>query len=555
MAGELLSVLNPHPYNKVVSNLGKKSGVDLRTFNRTRIAKNYWVDAKQFLSGTNRVLPHGIFELFGDYSGQDGSTVREEMIVWAYDNFRQLETCTGIALRQRNTDLKSYLENIRDERIASDEISIYILANMYRRHVFIYTKEWWWTTVIFVMPIDEKDVIVKCDLVLVYIRPGIYGEVKEIRAPTLPDSFSSKAHNTSSDTVTSIDATEGHNKSLEFATNPVPSGPSKTAATRRICKQKDKSIEPVVPRRSPQKGKTMNYKDFVSGLEDADHPELTSPKTKKTRGNLKQPSRTRIATQRKIQQARTRRLCSPPPPTRVTTASTPEHVPSVNAESMSTPTSTPMHVNIPVIPVNPDQEMNDAANTLLTLSGDADRNVEETLDNSGKLPIPSDDIDPARPPVAFEVNVIIDPKDNNLEINPGQIIGSAIKEENKNLTSTTTKEVPAKTKQQNKTVVTKHFSMKSYKLKRKPEIKRRFKCRICLEILDSVQKYNHHYREKHPPLPCPFCTRSFNAPRYLSRHLYSHAEIMYECDKCEKGFAFKSEYTAHKRRHITTMYA
>ena len=92
--------------------------------------------------------------------------------------------------------------------------------------------------------------------------------------------------------------------------------------------------------------------------------------------------------------------------------------------------------------------------------------------------------------------------------------------------------------------------MKSYSLKRKPEIKRRFKCRICPEILDSVQKYNHHYREKHPPLPCPYCTRSFNAPCYLSRHLYSHAEVMYECEKCDKGFAFKSEFTTHKRRHI-----
>ena len=99
--------------------------------------------------------------------------------------------------------------------------------------------------------------------------------------------------------------------------------------------------------------------------------------------------------------------------------------------------------------------------------------------------------------------------------------------------------------------MTKQFSMKSYKLKRKPEIKRRFKCRICPEILDSVKVYNHHYREKHPPLPCPHCNRVFNAPRYLSRHLYTHAEVMYECVECEKGFAFESEFTAHKRKHIT----
>ena len=53
MAKELLDVLNPHPYSKVVCNLGPKSCVDLRKFNRTRLAKNYWVNTKRFLSPTN----------------------------------------------------------------------------------------------------------------------------------------------------------------------------------------------------------------------------------------------------------------------------------------------------------------------------------------------------------------------------------------------------------------------------------------------------------------------------------------------------------------------
>ena len=354
------------------------------------------------------------------------------MIVWAYDNLRQLETYTGIALRQCNTTLRSYLEEIRDERNPGDEIVIYILANMYHRHVFIYTKEWWWTTVMFVMPIDEKDVIVKCDLVLVYIRPGIYGEVKEIRAPALPDSVGSKTHNTLSDTVTSVDTTEGHNKSLEFVTKPAVPGPSKTAATRCIHKQKDKTIKPTsaLPRRSPRKRKTMNYKDFVSGLDDADHPGLTSPKKEKVNANLKQPSRTRIAAQKKIQQARTQRLCSPPPPTQVTTLSTPDRTTS----EVGVPVPTPIReqTTISDVPAKPDQEMNEAANTLLSLSGDADRVVGETSDTiehseSGK---PSNiNADTPRPPVAFEVNVIIGPKNNRLEIKPSQIIGSAVKEE------------------------------------------------------------------------------------------------------------------------------
>ena len=72
-----------------------------------------------------------------------------------------METYTGIALRQRKTDLKTYIETLRDERNPGDEITFYLLAHMYHRHIFIYTKDWWWTTVLFVMPIEERDIIVK----------------------------------------------------------------------------------------------------------------------------------------------------------------------------------------------------------------------------------------------------------------------------------------------------------------------------------------------------------------------------------------------------------
>ena len=45
-------------------------------------------------------------------------------------------------------------------------------------------------------------------------------------------------------------------------------------------------------------------------------------------------------------------------------------------------------------------------------------------------------------------------------------------------------------------------------------------------------------------------THTLNSPRNLLKHLYTHTEAMYKCDKCDKGFRFKSQLTAHKWRHI-----
>ena len=137
-------------------------------------------------------------------------------------------------------------------------------------------------------------------------------------------------------------------------------------------------------------------------------------------------------------------------------------------------------------PTNPDLEMNEAANTLLSLSGNVNRTTDELKNTPKELDMTNTESELTRPPVALEVNVIIDPKDNSLEINPEKIIGSAIKEEYAKPVKQADVCVSEKTKKKVKTVSTKHFRMKSYKLKRKTEIKRRFKCRICPEILERV---------------------------------------------------------------------
>ena len=105
--------------------------------------------------------------------------------------------------------------------------------------------------------------------------------------------------------------------------------------------------------------------------------------------------------------------------------------------------------------------MNEAANTLLSLSGEAERSTTETTNLETQEPEQT-----PRPPVAFEVNVIIDPGSNQVEIKPNQIIGSAIKEEGTRDLVPNPDSTASKPKTKGKTV-TKQFSMKSYKLKQK----------------------------------------------------------------------------------------
>ena len=61
------------------------------------------------------------------------------MIGWSYDNFRMLESTFKVALTQCKTTLRAWLNEMADEHTPGDELTLYILARMYHRHVYVFS--------------------------------------------------------------------------------------------------------------------------------------------------------------------------------------------------------------------------------------------------------------------------------------------------------------------------------------------------------------------------------------------------------------------------------
>ena len=58
----------------------------------------------------------------------------------------------------------------------------------------------------------------------------------------------------------------------------------------------------------------------------------------------------------------------------------------------------------------------------------------------------------------------------------------------------------------------KDLNIRQYGIKRKYKLEWKFKCKLCGKKLSSVQEFNQHCLDNHPPLPCPDCTRMFISP-------------------------------------------
>ena len=184
MTAELLQGLKEKSYNTCVSNLTKTHCVNLKKFNRERLPEGTWITSKRFLSNTNRVVPNALFDLFGEFSNQTGSIIRDNMVGWTFDNFRMLEGVCRVAMEQRHTSLRVWINEMANENKCGDEIALYILSRMYRKHAFVYTQMFWWTSILYTLPIQERELVDQCEIVLLFLKPGVFGELHKIRPPT-----------------------------------------------------------------------------------------------------------------------------------------------------------------------------------------------------------------------------------------------------------------------------------------------------------------------------------------------------------------------------------
>ena len=142
------------------------------------------ITCKRFLTNSNRVVPNALFNLFGEFSDQTGSIVHDNIVGWAFDNYRLLENMCKIAMEQRKMTLRGWINKMVSEQTPGDEIALYILSRMYRKHAFVYTQMFWWTTLLYTWPVQEKEIMDKCKVVLVYMKPGAFGELQKIRPLT-----------------------------------------------------------------------------------------------------------------------------------------------------------------------------------------------------------------------------------------------------------------------------------------------------------------------------------------------------------------------------------
>ena len=195
IASELLAVIQKESFTKIVCGVDDRRGTNVEAVKRkyASLMKQHWVDTSGLLNSDGSPRPVGVYETFGRIVNKSGYEVKEEVIEWICDNRRELAANMSIAFSQKKLNIASWITKVEKDNYAADEFVLYSLCRLYDIHCILLTKFDPWSTISRQFSMTVEEVWAKSDLRLIFLEPGCYGEIKNIRQPPTGPPPSSKS--------------------------------------------------------------------------------------------------------------------------------------------------------------------------------------------------------------------------------------------------------------------------------------------------------------------------------------------------------------------------
>ena len=605
---ELMNAIYIKPYTGLIPYLSPSSALTLSDFEKCPLAKDHWLDLpieSTRRKGRKKRDPNSIFEAFGSYSDHDPIEVREEMLSAISIEFNYYQTVSWLILQLRKLTLSEWCNNMRAIDTPGDELSIFALSKLYKRHSVVYTKDKTWSTIGTSTPMNEKDVYQQCDLKFILmgkchfvqlikkpyvsmpllpLKPmesvyesGYYEDVSptESKLPTTlvsdPPSGNDNKSTTNHESaqycaVHGCEASDPHK--VVAIESPIIESPNMLEqesvnfpVAAKVCETTTSS---TLHDFNPLNESEPNLEFDMTDQDNAENPNLhvklmQDARTRKWEvkiRNLTQEQVDFISGPRLLptlaktdavvishDDSETQRVQDISEQEQQTLIDDINHdLPNANDEETSN------HPDKP--PVNIDEEP-----TPLSLKAKNKRPKRSTAKNinystmtvkENSADSDSDEYTPKPTPP---------PKlSNKRKPSASRIAAQQRKKRSTdrdkpkqdiiNITSQDSKATPVE-----KPTIG-ELNIKTVGLPKRVRT-RTFKCQICSFVCHSEKERNYHHKDNHGPLTCAVCSEVFDTPSGLHRHKYRHTDLKFTCESCGESFPFESQLKDHRVKHLT----
>ena len=183
MADELLFNVSNIKYTNYCSYISESDSVEVNEFPQSALYLRYWLDTSICISEYERVNKpvkrvinkSVILDTFAQYSTYSTAELRKMIKKEVETNWAWYEEVFGICLRMRMTPMKKWLHNQSLKSVPGDEMTIFVLSVIFRRHTIVYTKTRPWTTYAVTPNMSIEELHNQCETHLMYLGGGIFG--------------------------------------------------------------------------------------------------------------------------------------------------------------------------------------------------------------------------------------------------------------------------------------------------------------------------------------------------------------------------------------------
>ena len=183
MADELLFNVSNIKYTSYCSYISECDAVEVNEFPQGALYLRYWLDTSICISEYERVNKpvkrvinkSVILDTFAQYSTYSTAELRKMIKKEVETNWAWYEELFGICLRMRMTPMKKWLHNQSLKSVPGDEMTIFVLSVIFRRHTIVYTKTRPWTTYAVTPNMSIEELHNQCETHLMYLGGGIFG--------------------------------------------------------------------------------------------------------------------------------------------------------------------------------------------------------------------------------------------------------------------------------------------------------------------------------------------------------------------------------------------
>ena len=194
IAEELLSLVSPYNYWTVIPCLTTDDFMPLRRFQTSILGNLLTIDKTNCVH--NGIINNDcLFSMFGKFSEEDADSVRTDAMERIKTGER-VYTCVGqIFFARREITFKEWALMACSQNYYGDELLLFVLCRVFHCHAIVVCYDRYWTTLEPEGEIGIDELLDACDLHLVFLCPGVFGELKlkkkfgRVRPKTSPPEF------------------------------------------------------------------------------------------------------------------------------------------------------------------------------------------------------------------------------------------------------------------------------------------------------------------------------------------------------------------------------